>query len=53
MCHLDTAFMTSPFYGHQPTFGILFGGKYDLGIFLVTKSAAVRLFHQYQIKLMI
>ncbi len=25
----------------------LFGGKYNLGIFLQTKSAAVRLFHRY------
>ncbi len=26
---------------------VLFGGKYDLGIFLPTKSAAVHLFHRY------
>ncbi len=31
---------------------IVFGGKYDL-IFLLTKSAAVHLFHQYKIKLII
>ncbi len=31
---------------------ILFGGKYDLGICLLTKSVAVCLSHRYQIKLM-
>ncbi len=45
------SFMTLTFYGKNPQH--LFGGKYDLVIFLQTKLAGVCLFHQCQIKLMV
>ncbi len=51
MCHIDMLFMKLIFYGKNPHH---FGWwQNDLGIFFPTKSAAVHLFHQYKIILMI
>ncbi len=51
--HQKTAFYKITVLWPSAHFGILFGSKYDLAIFLQNKSATVCLFHQFQIKLVI
>ncbi len=46
------AFYNITVYGKNPHLFSL-AGKYDLGIFLLTNSSAVHLFHQYKINLII